>query len=274
MENKNWKELWLKNYRGEGDTSELIDFVKKLNYGSRNNVSYLPWAVVERIFKFQDGQVEILPNKSFEDANRTSIVEADRVLVKDETDANGVLSRTYANSYFINIRATWLGQVHIERYPIQDSNGRPLSFWTQNDLNKAVQRGKVKAIAIVSGIGFKLFEDGDLQFDLNPYEGAEPYEPTSKTPATPPKPVVEAKPKQKAETKVEPKQEPVKEIKIVAEKTTPENREEMENKIKKQFLAGGEEITIKIRAFLLKAQVKKVSDLSQELLEQLFAEVN
>ena len=36
--------------------------------------------------------------------------------------------------------------------------------WTQNELNKSVQRGKVKAIAIVSGIGYKLFEDGDLQF--------------------------------------------------------------------------------------------------------------
>ena len=43
----------------------------------------------------------------------------------------------------------------------QDSSGRPLASWTQNDLNRAFQRAKVKAIAIVSGIGYKWFENYD-----------------------------------------------------------------------------------------------------------------
>jgi hypothetical protein len=283
MENKNWKELWLKNYRGEGDTAELIEFVKKLNYGNRNNVSYLPWATVERIFKLQDGTIEIFPSKTIEDQNRTTIVETDRVLIKEEADSNGVITRTYANSYFINIRVMWQGQVHIERYPIQDSTGRPLSFWTQNDLNKSIQRGKVKAIAIISGIGFKLFEDGDLQFDVNPYEGAEPYEVSTKTPATPPKPIAEIKvePKKMATNKPVAKQEPIVileppvfptkvEVKVEQVLETKINRVELENEIKKVFLSGGAEKSALIRKFLTEAGTKKISELSDKEIQSLF----
>lgn len=263
---KNWKELWLKNYRGEGDTSELIDFLKKLNYGNRTNISYLPWATVERIFKLQDGQVETVlsenPINHIEDQKTHTIVEVDRVLVREEADENGVVSRTYANSYFVNIRATWQGQNHIERYPLQDSSGRPLSTWTQNEINKAIQRGKVKAIAIVSGIGFKLFEDGDLQFEE---ENA-------------PSPLFE---KEKVSTQQTPKPKiQTTETPVVKEKTpivkeTPKpskiDREQLENEVKRVFLSGGESKTSIIRSFIKEHGNNKVSDLTDEQLVRLYS---
>jgi hypothetical protein len=266
---KNWKELWLKNYRGEGETQELASFLKKLNYGNRNNISYLPWAVVERIFRLQDGVIETFPSKNSE--TQTSIVEADRVLVKEEVDSNGVVSKTYANAYFVNIRVSWQGQTHIERYPLQDSSGRPLSYWTQNDINKAIQRGKVKAIAIISGIGFKLFEDGDLQFTLDGDVAIEkepdnygkneyPYE----------KQEVEKKPVVKATAVSMPKPIPTPEKLVVKPLSEPTpNRLEQENFIKKEFLSGGEKKSSFIREYLTKCEVKKISDLTDQLLKDL-----
>jgi hypothetical protein len=47
----------------------------------------------------------------------------------------------------------------------------------------------------------------------------------------------------------------------------------MENAIKKKFLSGTEATTTRIRAFLSDNNVKKVSDLPQDKLEELYAEV-
>jgi len=271
---KNWKELWLKNYRGEGDTQELSSFLKKLNYGNRNNISYLPWAVVERIFRLQDGTIEVLPSVVSE--LQTGIVEADRTLVKEEVDSNGVVSKTYANAYFVNIRVNWQGLVYIERYPLQDSSGRPLSYWTQNDINKAIQRGKVKAIAIISGVGFKLFEDGDLQFsDGDTFLDKEPDSYNQKIENPYDKKEVEKKPVVKSPIAPEPKPIATTEKLVVKPNREPlPNRVEQENFIKKEFLSGGEKKSTFIREFLSKSEVKKISDLTDELLTDLHSIVS
>lgn len=247
MEQTNWKDFWIKNYKGEGDTEDLASFLKKLNYGNRTNISYLPWATVERIFRLQDGKIEILKSE------RGTIVEGDRVLSKEEVDTNGVLLNHHIFSFFINIKVEWQGQTHIEKYPLQDSSGRALLQWTQNDVNKAIQRGKVKAIAIISGIGFKLFEDGDLQFEEDTTTQL-PSKPVSQ----PKVEKVEIKVQVKPEVKPEPKPEPS------------ANRVDMENEIKKQFLSGGKAISEKIRDFLSQKTAKKISDLNNEQVAELF----
>jgi len=235
-----WKELWLKNYKGEGDTQDLATFIKKLNYGNRNNISYLPWATVERIFRLQGGKIEIVRSP------RDTIVEADRVLCKEQIDENGVVQNIHSYSFFVNIKTEWQGQVHIEKYPLQDGAGRPVSIWTQNEVNKAIQRGKVKAIAIVSGIGFKLFEDGDLQFEEEVAPVVVPQPIPAKLPATP-----------KPEVKVE-------ETKTIA------NRVELENEIKKQFLSGSTQKAVVIKDFLTKSNAKKMGDLNDTQIKELF----
>jgi hypothetical protein len=237
---ENWKDIWLKNYKGEGDTAELSSFLKKLNYGNRNGISYLPWATVERIFKLQDGKIEIVKTND-------RIVEADSIRIK-ETFEDGVLVPVMSNSYFVNIKVDWHGQTHIEKYPIQDGTGRALTVWTQNEINKSIQRGKVKAIAIVSGIGFKLFEDGDLQFEDN----VPVLEPVKVDPPRV-KPVVKEK---------------VEKLVIVPE-TEELDRGGMENEIKKQFLSGEKQKADMIRAYLSRNSVKRINELSDEDLKTL-----
>lgn len=294
MAEKTWKEKWMANYRGEGDCQELETFLKELDYGSRKGVTYLPWAVVDRIFKMQDGVTETIffPKtvevSDGEEGTKTiqvgnTIIEVDSVHIRDEVDNNGVVTPKYINSYFVRIKAEWEGQVHVERYPLLSSTGQALAFWTQIDLNKAVQRGKVKAIAIVSGIGYKLFEDGDLQFED---EGKNKKEDNTKK-------AVEELKKPKKEEKVEkpePKvtkatkasvmddlEEPTKEVEEVKEEPKkdsgviiPDKREDIENEIKRQFLTGGVEKATMIRGYLKDNNEKVITSLPEEKLKELY----
>lgn len=280
-ESKDWKKLWFGNYKGEGDTKELEDFLKKLDYGSRKGVSYLPWAVVERIFKFQDGTFEIIRT------DEGTIVEADRYHKGDEINEEGVVEPIYIQSYFINVKAVWQGREYIERYPLQSSTGQPLLHWTQNDLNKAVQRAKVKAIAIVSGIGYKLFEDGDLQFEGSEEKETKAKETVSKktnTPKakptkneTPPEKPLEHTPVEEKEVK-EVKEEKTEDTKVEETETSgtvdiPDDRDEIENEIKTQFLKGGSEKASRIKSFLKERETTKIHELSNEDIRQLYVEV-
>ena len=261
-----WKELWLNNYKGIGDTAELTNHLKKLGYGSRMDVTYLPWAVVERIFKLQDGVVEWLPTLD------GTHVDFDSLVVGEESyEENGITvsKPTRVNSYFINVRAKWHGQEYTERYPLQDSNGRALTRWTQNELNKAYQRGKVKAIAIVSGIGYKLFEDGDLQFEETP----EP----PKTEELKPKPKPKPKPKTKEESYkpphidelIQPKEDkPL----IIENEEIPEDRNKKEQDIKRVYLSGEEKANA-IKKYLVEKNATKVGDLTDEDLNILYVRV-
>ena len=292
MAEKTWKEKWMANYRGEGDCQELETFLKELDYGSRKGVTYLPWAVVDRIFKMQGGVTETLffPKtievSDGEEGTKTiqvsnTIVEVDSVHMRDEVDSNGIVTPKYMNSYFVRIKAEWEGQVHVERYPLLNSSGQALSFWTQTDLNKAVQRGKVKAIAIVSGIGYKLFEDGDLQFEDESKEKDE--KPVTKaTKKEEPKATKATKKEEPKATKETKKEEPKasvmddleeltkEEPKILAGVNIPERREDIENEIKRQFLTGGAEKATAIRAYLKENNEKVITSLPEEKLKELY----
>lgn len=234
-----WKELWLNNYKGLGDTADLEKHLKTLGYGARTNISYLPWAVVERIFRLQEGDVHWIP------ANEHSYVDMDYIALDHSVNPEtGETQGRYIRSYFINIQATWQGREYTERYPLQDSNGRPLTNWTQNELNKAYQRGKVKAIAIVSGIGYKLFEDGDLQFD-------QPQEEETVT---------------KKLKKPEPQ---VVEVKQEKDNFEP-SRLELEQELKKIYLSGDSKAN-EIKKFLVSNETKKLNELTDEQIKELHA---
>ena len=309
MAEKTWKEKWIANYRGEGDCQELETFLKELDYGSRKGVTYLPWAVVDRIFKMQDGVTETIffpktvevfdgeeGTKTIQAGN--TIIEVDSVHIRDEVDNNGVVTPKYMNSYFVRIKAEWEGQVHVERYPLLSSTGQALAFWTQVDLNKAVQRGKVKAIAIVSGIGYKLFEDGDLQFEdegkdkkeNNTKKAVEELKkPKKEEKVEKPEPKVIEKKKTEPKVSVmddleELKEEPKKdsgviipekhEVKEAPKKDSgviiPDKREDIENEIKRQFLTGGIEKATLIRGYLKDNNEKVITLLPEEKLKELY----
>ena len=80
-----------------------------------------------------------------------------------------------------------MGKEFIEDYPIQDNAYEAVKAYDSNLINKALQRALAKVASRATGIGLKLYENKDLQFD----------EDTSK----PKKP--EIKKVEKVETKVE-----------------------------------------------------------------------
>jgi hypothetical protein len=165
MAEKTWQQYWLDNYNYKSpETQDLETYARTLVFGQKKGkpqtITYLPWAAAERPFKLQGGSIEVIKTSD------NSIVEVDEAVVGRDVDPQtGVVTERVVRSYFINVKATWLGQSYIERYPLMSASNEPLYSWSQTDLNKAVQRAKTKAIAIVSGIGYKYFEHTDLQFE-------------------------------------------------------------------------------------------------------------
>ena len=165
MAEKTWQQYWLDNYNYKSpETQDLETYARTLVFGQKKGkpqtITYLPWAAAERPFKLQGGSIEVIKTSD------NSIVEVDEAVVGRDVDPQtGVVTERVVRSYFINVKATWLGQSYTERYPLMSASNEPLYSWSQNDLNKAVQRAKTKAIAIVSGIGYKFFEHTDLQFE-------------------------------------------------------------------------------------------------------------
>lgn len=247
----NWKELWLKNYNNEGDCKGLEEYVEKLDFGAKKDAFYLPWAVVERIFRLQDGEIEILKTND-------KIVEMDKVLIAQVMDSEGVITENASVSFFVNVKVKWQGREHIEKYPLQDSNGRALVMWNQNDINRAIQRAKVKAIAIISGIGYKLFEKNDMQFET---------EDTPKKSNTITK-VKETETKAKElKEKIEIKEEQeIKEERDLKAVSLPPDfkRVDIENDIKAIFLSGNPEKVNIITETLKQYEVLKIQKLTDE----------
>ena len=56
------KELFLQNYLNKGECEGLMSFAKNFDKdfksGTKKKISYLPWAIVERIFRLQGGKIE------------------------------------------------------------------------------------------------------------------------------------------------------------------------------------------------------------------------
>ena len=228
------------------------------------------------------------------------------VVGRDVDPQTGVVTERVVRSYFINVKATWLGQSYTERYPLMSASNEPLYSWSQNDLNKAVQRAKTKAIAIVSGIGYKFFEHTDLQFEEDggeltpgkiaslenklaaPKSTPQPKETTKTPPPAPAKtaketvdtssPAVEtAKETEFFKLPSDSEKTPTTEPEKVPEPTQPAaakeltlNRVEMENEIKEVFLgAKQQDERNKLYNFLIQHKTTKISELNDKQLEEL-----
>lgn len=298
MAEKTWQQYWLDNYNYKSpETQDLETYARTLVFGQKKGkpqtITYLPWAAAERPFKLQGGSIELVKTSD------NSIVEVDEAVVGRDVDPQtGVVTERVVRSYFINVKATWLGQSYTERYPLMSASNEPLYSWSQNDLNKAVQRAKTKAIAIVSGIGYKFFEHTDLQFEedggeLTPGKIASLEKKLAAPKSTPqPKETTKTPPPAPAKTAKEtvdtssPAVETAKETEFfklpsdsekVPEPTQPAaakesalNRVEMENEIKEVFLgAKQQDERNKLYNFLIQHKTTKISELNDRQLEEL-----
>lgn len=180
IKKKSWKEQFIENYNGKSEEAkEVADFMKS-NYKGNN---YIPWATMERLTYMQD------PDAIFEtlETENGNIVFSDTLSNENKVVQKGeVVSETVATmmSHFVKVKLTFLGKTFIEEYPIQDQDYSALKVYNQNAVNKALKRALAKVASRATGIGLRLYENKDLQFDA-PEEDKKPeVKKTTKTTKT------------------------------------------------------------------------------------------
>lgn len=178
--NEKWLKQFIENYNGKSaESKEVADFIKE-NFKGNN---YIPWATMERLTYMQD------PEAVFEtlETENGNIVFSDTLSNENKVVQKGeVVNETVATmmSHFVKVKLTFLGKTFIEEYPIQDQDYSALKVYNQNAVNKALKRALAKVASRATGIGLRLYENKDLQFDT-PEEDKKPeIKKTTKTTKT------------------------------------------------------------------------------------------
>ena len=178
--NEKWLKQFIENYNGKSaEAKEVADFIKE-NFKGNN---YIPWATMERLTYMQD------PEAVFEtlETENGNIVFSDTLSNENKVVQKGeVVNETVATmmSHFVKVKLTFLGKTFIEEYPIQDQDYSALKVYNQNAVNKALKRALAKVASRATGIGLRLYENKDLQFDT-PEEDKKPeVKKTTKTTKT------------------------------------------------------------------------------------------
>lgn len=163
---KTWKEVFTENYNGKSVISKEIEPFIKENYKGN---SYIPWATMERLTYMcdEDAVFENIKNEN------GGLVHTDTVSMHQQNIQNGnIVSETTSQmfSHMVKVKLVFMGKEFIEEFPIQDQDYSAARVYNQNLVNKALQRAKAKVAARATGIGLKLYEGKDLQFDEVPQE--------------------------------------------------------------------------------------------------------
>lgn len=158
---KSWKEVFLENYNGKSEVAKEVEPFMKENYKGN---AYIPWATMERLTYMCDDDAffENIKNE------QGGLVHTDVVEMHQQNIQKGeVVSETKSQmfSHMVKVRLVFMGKEFIEEYPIQDQDYSAAKVFNQNLVNRALQRAKAKVASRATGIGFKLYEGKDLQFD-------------------------------------------------------------------------------------------------------------
>lgn len=158
---KSWKDVFLENYNGKSEIAKEVEPFMKENYKGN---AYIPWATMERLTYMcdEDACFENIKNE------QGGLVHTDVVEMHQQNIQKGeVVSETTSQmfSHMVKVRLVFMGKEFIEEYPIQDQDYSAAKVFNQNLVNRALQRAKAKVASRATGIGFKLYEGKDLQFD-------------------------------------------------------------------------------------------------------------
>ena len=158
---KSWKEVFKANYDG---TSEEANALKPFLKETFKGDVYIPWAVMERLTRMCDENAEFInvPNEF------GGLVHSDVLGVHQKNIQKGeIVSETESTMYshFVKVKLVFMGKEFIEDYPIQEKDYSSARIYDQNLVNKALQRAKAKVAARGTGLGLRLYEGFDLQFD-------------------------------------------------------------------------------------------------------------
>lgn len=159
MENtqKTWVQVWTENYLGQSDLARGITV--KNNYKGN---SYIGWAVMERCLSMLDPESEII----LEQTENGNYVHTTRDVLRNKKP-DGSISEVEIIAHFVKVSVVFMSKKFMELFPIQDNSYAAVRSYDQNDINKAIQRAKAKVISRATGIGWALYESGDLQYELD-----------------------------------------------------------------------------------------------------------
>ena len=215
--------LFMENYENKGFCKGLETKLKTIEKefkksGITKVIKYLPWAIAERIFRMQGGKIEVVDWKY--------AVEFSAQEYNAET---GEVEQGTRNALFVHLRATWKGETLDEYYPIFDNQtSKVVKTPDSQQLNTSRQRGSVRLIARLTGIGLWIFEQQDDQFGEDDSE--EVIKPISKD-DTPKEPIIakdKSSKKEEAKSKEEAKlaKEEAKKAKDEAKKSKDEEKDD------------------------------------------------
>lgn len=170
MKENKWLKQYKENYEGKSvEAKEVADYVKP----TFNGAPYIPWATMERLTLMQD------PEAKFEKIRNEQggLVHTDSYINENSVEnKDGIVSKTSAVvvSHFVKVSLVFLGKEFIEEYPIQDQDYSAAKIYNQNLVNRALQRALAKVASRATGIGLRLYENKDLQFDESKDEDKKP----------------------------------------------------------------------------------------------------
>lgn len=151
--NKEAIDLYMKNYLNEGMAENLPKMVKTIvkEFKTTNvtkHIEYLPWATIERIFRLQGGSIEVM--------DWTYKVE---FTSNDYNVETGEIEEGTKEALFVHLRGSWKGVELDEFYPIfNNQTSRVVKNPDAQQLNSSRQRGSVRLIARLAGLGLWIFE--------------------------------------------------------------------------------------------------------------------
>lgn len=245
-----WKELFIANYEGKTEEAKSLEPFLKNNYKGN---AYIPWATMERLVYMQDEDAvfENIPNEFGGLVHTAQVVNYQKNIQKGE-----VVSETESTmfSHTVRVSLTFMGKTFVEDYPIQDTDYSAARVYNQNLVNKALQRAKAKVAARATGLGLKLYEGFDLQFDEEN-----------------PVPVKEEKKVERPKKKVEEPKKEVKEEKVViakAEEVAPLVADNSEELIGKKVVITDVEVSDDVKALyelITTTDVDKITPVLQRL---------
>ena len=163
VEQKNWLDQFKENYNGKSaEAKEIEGFLKETYKGDK----YIPWATMERLTYMQDPNAEFktILNEEF----AKGLVHTDSFINENSVEnKDGIVNKTSAMvvSHFVKVSCTFLGKTFVEEYPIQDQDYSAAKIYNQNLVNKALKRALAKVASRATGLGLRLYENKDLQFD-------------------------------------------------------------------------------------------------------------
>ena len=152
-----WRTVWLDNYNGVSDAAKDIELLIKKNYKGHN---YISWAVLQKWLYLMDENAEV----SVLDNPLTNNIVHQHTTTVHKVQNNDTITNTL-NAFYIRVQCVFLGKVFTDVYPIQDNSYNAPNFVDSNMINKAVQRAKARVISIATGLGLRLYETGDLQYE-------------------------------------------------------------------------------------------------------------